>query len=142
MSQKKADQLGMPIGTASNRLVKDILFSLIVETGKNCCFHCSMPMTREDFSIEHKTPWLDSEDPKQMFFDLNNISFSHHSCNVSLARKKRSPCGSLAKYRNGCRCDECKSASAGYERSRNQNYKRRGKPWRPNARPEFVAQQA
>lgn len=40
----------------------------------------------DELSIEHKTPWLDSEDPKALFFDLNNIAFSHLSCNVSAAK--------------------------------------------------------
>lgn len=133
--EKVKSQLGMPIGTAQNRLVKDLLFAFVQETGRNSCFHCSRPMAREDFSIEHKKPWLDSEDPLKLFFDLENISFSHHSCNVSAGRRKRSPCGTTSSYRNGCRCDECKEASANYEAKRNQHYQRRGKPWRPSAAP-------
>ena len=27
-------------------------------------------------------PWLDSINPKESFFDINNIAFSHLSCNV------------------------------------------------------------
>lgn len=87
---KKSEQLGMNPSTASHRLVKDILWKLIVDTGNDKCFQCGSEMTRENFSIEHKTPWLDSEDPLGLFFDLNNISFSHHSCNVGSARKKKS----------------------------------------------------
>ena len=60
-NKKKHAQLGMNAGTAQNRLVKDILFSLITECGKNACFHCGKTMSRKDFSIEHKIPWLDSE---------------------------------------------------------------------------------
>jgi len=44
-------------------------------------------MSRDTFSIEHKIPWLDSSDPVGLYFDLNNISFSHHSCNVRAARR-------------------------------------------------------
>jgi len=44
-------------------------------------------MSRETFSIEHVIPWLDSEDPVKLFFDLDNISFSHLKCNVEDARK-------------------------------------------------------
>lgn len=39
--------------------------------------------------IEHKIPWLDSDKPKELFFDLENIGFSHLSCNIK-ARRQRS----------------------------------------------------
>ena len=38
---KRNMQLGMNHSTASNRLVKDILYSLIVETGKDICYQCN-----------------------------------------------------------------------------------------------------
>lgn len=44
-------------------------------------------MERENFSIEHKTPWLDSENPLELYFSLENIDFSHHVCNIKAARK-------------------------------------------------------
>ena len=84
---KKEKQLGMNPSTASSRLIKDILFKFINDLKLNSCYHCQTPMSRDDFSIEHKTPWLDSETPKELFFDLTNISFSHLSCNVSRSRK-------------------------------------------------------
>ncbi len=86
---KKQNQLGMNPSTASGRLVKDVLYSLVVQTDQNNCYQCGLPMSRDTFSIEHKEPWLDSEDPLGLYFDLNNISFSHHSCNVAAARKVR-----------------------------------------------------
>lgn len=81
---KKNDQLGMNVGTASNRLVKDLLFSYVKGTP---CYHCGGKLGRDNFSIEHKTPWLDSEDPLGLFFDLDNVTFSHLSCNSAAARK-------------------------------------------------------
>lgn len=84
---KKQQQLGMNPSTASGRLVKDILYSLVMQTGQNNCFQCGFPMSRETFSVEHKEPWLDSYDPVGLYFDLENISFSHHSCNVAAGRK-------------------------------------------------------
>lgn len=86
--QKKTQQLGMNPSTASGRLVKDTLFRLAVEAG-NSCFHCGEELTRDTFSIEHKEPWLDSENPSDKFFDQNNIAFSHLSCNSSAARRTR-----------------------------------------------------
>lgn len=73
--------------TASHRLVKDILYSLIVKTEQNNCFLCGFPMSRDTFSIEHKIPWMGSEDPSKLYFDLENISFSHIKCNIGAARK-------------------------------------------------------
>jgi hypothetical protein len=39
-------------------------------------------MTVENFTIEHKSAWQKALDPIAAFFDLSNISFSHHRCNV------------------------------------------------------------
>jgi hypothetical protein len=83
---KKQLQLGMNPSTASHRLVKDLLFKFVSDAG-HVCHQCQKPMSRDDFSIEHKEPWLDSEDPAGLFFGLNNISFSHKVCNIAAARK-------------------------------------------------------
>ena len=83
---KKSQQLGMNVSTASQRLVKDVLFSLAVKDG-NKCHHCGGELKRDTFSIEHKTPWMDSTDPVALFFDLSNIAFIHHACNVAAARR-------------------------------------------------------
>lgn len=76
----------MDYGTASNRLLKDVLFSFIKRSGYRC-YHCGGELSRETFSIEHKVPWLDSHAPAKLFFDLENISFSHRSCNTAAARR-------------------------------------------------------
>lgn len=86
-NRRKAEQLGMPIGTASNRLKKMILFKLLKDSGKNICFQCGEPIESADvLSIEHKISWLDSENPRELFFDLDNIGFSHLKCNIIAAR--------------------------------------------------------
>lgn len=113
MSKKKAEQLGMPIGTASNRLRKSIIFHLIKEFGKNTCYQCGEVIDSEkELSIEHKVPYLDSPDPVGLFFDMNNIGFSHLGCNSSASRKDSEKThGTYAVYRNGgCDCDECLKA--------------------------------
>ena len=87
---KKNEQLGMPFGTASAKLRKSILFNLLKETNKNVCYQCGKPIElEEELSIEHKVPWLDSDKPKDRFFDIKNIAFSHLSCNISAARRAR-----------------------------------------------------
>lgn len=121
---KKAKQLGMNPSTAQNRLTKDILFKLICETGKNFCYHCKEEITRETLSIEHKTPWLDSKDPVGLFFDLDNIAFSHLSCNAAAARKDGGKCGTIAQYRRGCRCDACREIKS-KDNCRNYNPNRK-----------------
>jgi hypothetical protein len=87
-NEKKAEALGMSFGAASSRLRKNLLFSLVVELGRDTCYRCGENISSVDeFSIEHKEAWLQTEDPLKSFFDLGNVSFSHLKCNVGAARK-------------------------------------------------------
>ncbi len=115
---KKKRQLGMNPSTASNRLVKDVLWMLIIDTNQDLCYRCKKPMTRDTFSIEHIKPWLDSKDPIGLYFDLGNIDFSHITCNSGARRRDKLSCGSCAAYARGCRCNDCRAASA--EKARDQ----------------------
>lgn len=83
---KKQLQLGMNPSTAAHRLRMDTLFRLANKAGETC-FRCGGELRREDFSIDHKKPWLDTENPKQAFFDQENVAFSHMYCNIADARK-------------------------------------------------------
>ena len=86
--KKKREQLGMDNSTASHKLRKLILFSLVQQTNQDICFRCQTKIeTVEDISIEHKIPWLDSSNPVSIFFDLKNIAFSHLKCNIADRRK-------------------------------------------------------
>lgn len=76
----------MTTGKASHRLVKDLLFDFVVKAGHKC-YRCNGELTRDTFSIEHKKAWLDSGEPVQLFFDLDNIAFSHMKCNFGAAKK-------------------------------------------------------
>ena len=110
VKKEKTKQLGIDPGTASNRLKKNLLFEFAKRLDMHWCYQCAAEIKDSDnFSIEHKTPWLHSEDPKGLFFNIDNIAFSHKSCNYSAARKRQGkPCPSLTAYRKGCRCDDCK----------------------------------
>lgn len=123
-NRKKAEQLGVPFGTANGRLKKKILFHLVVACGRDTCYRCKKKITsKDDLSIEHKTPWIDSEKPVDLFFDIDNIAFSHMSCNISAARKitkRKHP--SVSSYRRGCRCEECKNL----EKIRRRSQRARG----------------
>lgn len=73
----------MSLGTANNQLKKSLLFHLAQKCNMDICRCKEKIDTLDEFSIEHKENWLDSDDPKTFFFDINNISFSHLGCNVS-----------------------------------------------------------
>lgn len=79
-NKRKTKFLGMPYGTAWNRLRKSIMFSLIKELGKDICYVCSKKIeTEKSLTIEHKLPWEGRS--KDLFWDLTNIAFSHAKCN-------------------------------------------------------------
>jgi len=83
MGDRKAAFLGMPYGTASNRLRKLLMFKFAQELGYDDCFACGFKIeTTEELSVEHKQPWLDRENGVELFWDLDNIAFSHRKCNV------------------------------------------------------------
>ena len=85
-NQKKAAQLGMPAGTANAKLRKNILFKLVQQLSLDFCFQCGARIeTVDEFSIEHKVPWLDGD--TELFWDLDNIAFSHLNCNIRAGRK-------------------------------------------------------
>lgn len=123
-NEVKTQQLGMPIGTASNRLRKLIMFDLLKKLYLNVCYQCGEDIQTEDeLSIEHITPWLHSENPTELFFDLHNISFSHLRCNIKAIRPHGEGSTTAHGTRNrymyhGCRCDECKEAQASYVRNK------------------------
>lgn len=85
-NRQRESQLGMPFGTASARLKKNIMFSLVVRLGEDICFKCgSKILTPEELSVEHKNPWLHMD--ANLFWDLENIAFSHLVCNKPNNRK-------------------------------------------------------
>lgn len=91
--ERKKEQLGMNPSTAYGRLKKLLLFSMAKELGRTTCYRCGALITDiKDFTIEHKEPWLDGDDPSGLFFDLSNVAFSHLSCNIADARKNTDPC--------------------------------------------------
>jgi hypothetical protein len=81
-NKRRAELLGMPFGTASNRLRKSIIFDLSSRLNLDVCFRCGEKILDVDsLSIEHKDSWMNSSDPIGSFFDLDNIAFSHLTCN-------------------------------------------------------------
>lgn len=116
---QKSRQLGMPFGTATNRLRKRVLFYLLVKHKENFCFRCGLEIeSEENLSIDHKEPWFGLD--TKLFWDIGNIAFAHLKCNVATGRKIKGirKHGTSAayggahagtrSYRPGCRCDICK----------------------------------
>lgn len=117
-TDKKSEQLGMPLGTAANKLRKSILFNLLKKHNENYCFQCGAEIeSADELSIEHKIPYLDSENPKELFFNLDNIAFSHLNCNTAQSRRNtRYKHPTYNSYRKGCRCTACKAANAEHKK--------------------------
>lgn len=88
--ERKKKLLGMPLGTASARLLRSILFDCVQRLGENTCFRCEKEiLSVDEFSIEHKEAWLGHAAPVDAFFNLDNISFSHKACNYGASGKTR-----------------------------------------------------
>lgn len=78
--QRLTQQLGMPHGTACSRLRKNILFNLLTKHKENICVRCGREIESvNDLSIEHIKPWEGVS--ADLFWDLDNIAFSHCACN-------------------------------------------------------------
>lgn len=89
MATDKNKALGMNVSTASAQLKKLLMFKMMQELELDECHQCSERIELADqLSVEHKVPWLSASDPKATFFDLNNVAFSHLSCNSGAGSKK------------------------------------------------------
>ena len=139
-TEEKTRALGINFGTASNRLRKTILYSMLY--GKiydRNCFRCGQEIEDvDDMSIEHKDPWQSATDPKAAFFDLENIAFSHLRCNYGEGNRSKTHCPlghPLTSYPDRQRrCLECNKEYLRQHRERNPNYhtseNRRQRGWR------------
>lgn len=83
----------MSYGTACNRLKKILLFEAVKKLKENTCFKCNTTIeTVEELSIEHKQPWLYED--TDLFWNLDNIAYSHLRCNRPDRPKLRLTLGS------------------------------------------------
>ena len=84
-NQTKAKFLGMSYGAACGQLRKRIMFSMAQELGRDTCYRCGKKIeTVDELSVEHKKFWLHVN--VDLFWDLDNIAFSHLKCNNSHQR--------------------------------------------------------
>lgn len=85
-NEKKSAFLGIPFGTACNKLRKIVLFNILKKHGENLCKRCGKEIEFiSELSLEHIKPWEGIS--VELFWDLNNIGFSHLHCNVRAASK-------------------------------------------------------
>ncbi|MAH47149.1 hypothetical protein CMI37_15080 [Candidatus Pacearchaeota archaeon] len=72
--------LGMSYSTAFHRLRKSIMLMLLRRLDANWCYRCGGEIkTERELSIDHKKSWFNVS--VELFWDLDNIAFSHLSCN-------------------------------------------------------------
>ena len=84
MSKDKSEQLGISYSKASHILRKRIMFNLVKQCDMDICYRCGEKIKNiDELSIEHKIPWMHSNNPSELYFSLDNIAFSHLKCNVS-----------------------------------------------------------
>jgi hypothetical protein len=106
-NKRKSEFLGMSFGTACHRLRKEILFWLVKETGRDRCYRCGKEIESvAELSIEHKESWLGVD--KSLFWDLNNISFSHLNCNIRSSRIGVAPSNKIQAPEGTSWCPGCK----------------------------------
>jgi hypothetical protein len=88
-----------------------ILFKFVQKCQEDICFRCgSQIQSIEDLSIEHKLPWegIDID----LFWDLDNIVFSHLKCNLPHRQNGGTPRKSLNGKLFCYSCEEYKIPSA------------------------------
>ncbi len=100
MSKQKSELLGENFSTAAHKLRKSILFDLVKKLELDNCYRCTFKIDSIDqFSIEHIESWQRSDDPVGLFYDLENIAFSHLNCNIGAAYKPHKIYKNNAEYR-------------------------------------------
>jgi HNH endonuclease len=85
----ESEQLGMHIATATRRLQKAVILMLVQKVGLDVCFRCGKKIeTPQELSMDHKVAWRNVN--PTLFWDLDNIAFSHLSCNSKESRHAKS----------------------------------------------------
>lgn len=82
-TKKKHDVLGVSISSASYKLRKMVLFDILRRHNENICYRCGKTIDNVDeLSMDHKIDWLNAPNAKELFWDMDNIAFSHLKCNT------------------------------------------------------------
>lgn len=87
-TRKIEDLLGEKLSTAKSKLNKLLMFELAKKCNMDTCFRCGEKIEDiSDFTIDHKESWMLGDSPVQLFYDMNNIAFSHAKCNYEAGTK-------------------------------------------------------
>jgi hypothetical protein len=98
---KKSEALGVNFSTATARLKLQVTLQLLKECGRNKCYRCNKEIEiATDLSLDHKEDWLNSNKEKELFWDLNNVAYSHKSCNIKAGLNKRTNFRGVTKLKN------------------------------------------
>jgi len=80
-NKRREKLLGESYNQANRKLWKNVLFMLVKKSRMDRCHVCKRKIKDPyDLTLEHKIPWESSENP-ELFYDLDNIAFSHKKCN-------------------------------------------------------------
>lgn len=78
----------MSHGKAAHILRREMMFSLLCRLDENFCCRCgALIESSAEMSIEHMVPWESAPLPIEAFLDLDNVGFSHRSCNYAAAHR-------------------------------------------------------
>src|SRR5208282_4490503 len=56
------------------------------QVGKDLCFRCGLKIrSAEDLVFDHKVPWMDNS--AELFWDIENVGFSHPHRNLRAIRR-------------------------------------------------------
>jgi len=83
---KKVEQLGMSLGKARGRLVRDFIFHLAQKLGLDKCGRCGGQLTPENYSLDHVKDWFNTD--VNLYWDVENLVLSHRKCNTDSRRSK------------------------------------------------------
>ncbi len=98
-------ELGMSMTSARTLLRKQIMLSMARKLHEDVCFKCGIKIEiAEELSIEHKKFWLHVS--SELFWDLDNIAFSHRKCNTPDRPGGRPPIIRPSGFNWCCRCKE------------------------------------
>ena len=85
---KRKVLLGKDASAARKEIVRVVLFDILKRYGLNNCFRCGGKILDfKQLTIDHKEEWVLHKNPKEAFYDMDNIGFSHFGCNSSAGIK-------------------------------------------------------
>lgn len=86
---EKSRQLGVSHGSAAVKLKKMLLFSFAQRLKLDRCYQCGRLIEDIDnFTVDHKVPWLHSEDPANC--SLTWTTSLSHTPNATMVQLERS----------------------------------------------------